>query len=245
MSKQAKAKANSKSNSTNGGDHFTRWLVIGMVALVVVTGVVFSMMSTNTKANESFTALKGYTLGEPVEASVAESQGFGLVLNPGAPVKIDIWEDPQCPICRTFEEANGEYIDELIRTKKATVIYHVLSFLGDESVQAANAAMCSAVEGHYLDFHKALYIVQPAIENSGFFTSENLIKIGDYIGLKSKSFIDCVNNGKMSNLVKSHADSMEKYKVTGTPTVFINDKLWIRKSNAFDPVEFRLAVEAG
>jgi len=243
MSKQTKAKA--KSNATSGGDHFTRWLVIGMVALVVVTGVVFSMMSTNTKANESFTALKGYTLGEPVAATVDVSQGSGLVLNPGAPVKIDLWEDPQCPICRLFEEANGEYIEELVRTKKATLVYHVLSFLGDESARAANAAMCSAVEGHYLDFNKALYLVQPTLENSGFFSSENLIKIGDHIGLKSEKFIDCINSGGMANLVRAHADSMEKYNVTGTPTVFINDKLWVRKSNAFDPVEFRLAVEAG
>lgn len=241
MSKQAKA----KSNATSGGDHFTRYLVIGMVALVVVTGVVFSIMSTNTKANESFTALKGYTLGEPVAATEDVAQGSGLVLNAGAPVKIDLWEDPQCPICRTFEQANGEYIDELVRTKKATVVFHVLSFLGDESIRAANAAMCSADEGQYLDFHKALYIVQPALENSGFFTNENLIKIGDYIGLKSKSFIDCVNNGGKAALVKAHEDSMAGYKVTGTPTVFINDKLWVRKSNTFDPAEFRLAVEAG
>lgn len=241
MSKQAKA----KSNATSGGDHFTRYLVIGMVALVVVTGVVFSIMSTNTKANESFTALKGYTLGEPVAATVDVAQGSGLVLNAGAPVKIDLWEDPQCPICRTFEQANGAYIDELVRTKKATVVYHVLSFIGDESIRAANAAMCSADEGQYLDFHKALYIVQPALENSGFFTNENLIKIGDYIGLKSKSFIDCVSNGGKAALVKAHEDSMAGYKVTGTPTVFINDKLWVRKSNTFDLAEFRLAVEAG
>lgn len=239
MSKQAKAKA------TSGGDNFTRWLVIGMVALVVLTGVVFSIMSTNTKANESFTALKGSTLGESVSATVDVAQGSGLVFNAGAPVKIDIWEDPQCPICRTFEEANGEYIEDLIRTKKATVVYHVLSFLGDESVRAANAAMCSAEEGHYLDFHKAMYIVQPTLENSGFYSSENLIKIGDYIGLKSKSFIDCVNNGGKADLVKAHEDSMAGYKVTGTPTVFINDKLWVRKSNEFNPAEFRLAVEAG
>ncbi len=237
MSKQAKA--------TSGGDQFTRWLVIGMVALVVITGVVFSMIGSSTKANESFTALKGFTVGEPVTATVDVSQGSGLVLNPGAPVKINIWEDPQCPICRLFEEANGEYIEELVRTKKATVVYHVLSFLGDESVRAANASLCSADEGHYLDFNKALYVVQPVQENSGFFTSDNLIKIGDYVGLKSKSFIDCVNNGGKADLVKAHADSMASYKVTGTPTVFINDKLWVRKSNDFNLAEFRLAVEAG
>jgi protein-disulfide isomerase len=237
MAKQVKAKS--------GGDNFTRWLVIGMVALVVVTGVVFSVMSSSTKANESFTALKGYKLGEKVSGSIDVAQGSGLVLNPGGPVKIDLWEDPQCPICQTFEQANGQYIDELVRTKKATVVFHVLSFLGDESIRTANAAMCAADEGHYLDFHKAIYIVQPALENSGFFTTANLIKIGDYIGLKSKSFTDCVTNGSKADIVKAQEASMATYKVTGTPTVFINDKLWVRKSNGFDPSEFRLAVEAG
>lgn len=237
MSKQAKA--------TKSGDNFTRWLVIGMVGLVVVTGVVFSVMSSSNKANASFTAIKGYKLGQPVAATVDPAQGSGLVLNPGGPVKIDLWEDPQCPICRTFEEANGAYIDSLVRTKKATVVFHVLSFLGDESIRTANAAMCAADEGHYLDFHKAVYLVQPALENSGFYSNANLIKIGSFLGLTSKKFTDCITNGSNVNLAKTQEDSMATYKVTGTPTIFINDKLWVRKANGFDPTEFRLAVEAG
>ena len=239
MSKQAKAK------SAGGGEHFTRWLVIGMVALVVITGVVFSMTSTSTKANESFTALAGFTLGEPVTATVDVAQGSGLVLNPGGAVQIDIWEDPQCPACRAFEESNGAYVEDLVRAKKATVVFHVLSFLGPESVRAANASMCAAEEGHYLDFHKALYTVQPALESSGFYSNENLIKIGDYIGLKTKSFTDCVINGAKLDLVKAQEDSMAKFQVQGTPTVFINGKLWERKSNSFELAEFRSAVEAG
>ena len=31
------------------GDNVTRWIVIAMVSLVVVTGVVFSMMNQNNK----------------------------------------------------------------------------------------------------------------------------------------------------------------------------------------------------
>ena len=46
MSKQAKA----KTNNTGGGDKFTRWLVIGMVTLVVATGAIFSVISQKTKA---------------------------------------------------------------------------------------------------------------------------------------------------------------------------------------------------
>ncbi len=231
--------------ATKGGDHFTRWLVIGMVALVVVTGVVFSIMSSSTKANESFDALKGYTLGEPVAATLDSAAGSGLVLNPGAPVRIDVWEDAQCPVCRVFEESIGAYLDSSVRTKKATVVYHILSFLGPESIRAANAMMCAADEGHYLDYQKSLYIVQPALENSGFFSNENLVKIGETIGVKSERFSECVTKGSKLDLVKTHADSMQAYNVQGTPTVFINGKLWQRQSNGFDLGEFRLAVEAG
>jgi protein-disulfide isomerase len=105
--------------------------------------------------------------------------------------------------------------------------------------------MCAADEGRYLDFHKALYIVQPALENSGFFSGPNLIKIGSYVGLKSKSFTDCVSKGSKLAVVKAQTDAMQKYNVRGTPTVFINGKLWERKSGVFDLNEFRLAVEAG
>jgi len=237
MSKQAKA--------ATGGDHFTRWLVIGMVSLVVITGVVFSIMSSSSKATESFTALKGFTMGEAVTATINPAAGSGLTLNPGAPVTIDLWEDPQCPVCRIFETSIGAYIDTQVRTKNATVVYHVLSFLGPESVRAANAMMCAADEGHYLDFHQAIYTVQPALENSGFFSNENLIKIGDYIGLTSKTFTDCITQGSKLEIVKAHEDSMPTYKVSGTPTVFINGKLWERKASGFDLSEFRLAVEAG
>jgi len=87
--------------------------------------------------------------------------------------------------------------------------------------------------------------VQPTLENSGFFSNANLIKIGDYIGLKSKVFTDCVNKASKFDIVKANYDSMPKYKVSGTPTVFINGKLWERKSSDFNLAEFRLAVEAG
>jgi len=42
-----------------------------------------------------------------------------------------------CPVCKNFEDANGDYIESLVREGKATVRFHVLSFLGDESVRAA------------------------------------------------------------------------------------------------------------
>ena len=238
MAKQTKAAKSS------GGDKFTRWLVIGMVTLVVASGAIFSVVGEKTKANESFAILSDFKVGPTVVSTVDEANGSGITFNNGAAKTVDIWEDPQCPVCKTFEQANGEFIDELVRTKKANVVYHVVSFLGNESVAAANAAYCAADEGRYLDFHKAMYLVQPVLENSGFFSIENLIKIGSYAGLKTQSFSDCVSKGSKLDKVKAAYESMAKYNVQGTPTVFFNGKKWERQNNAFLPSEFAAAFEA-
>jgi hypothetical protein len=50
-------------------------------------------------------------------------------------------------------------------------------------------------------------------------------------------------DGEKVELVKANYDSMAKYGVQGTPTVFIDGKLWERKSSDFNPEEFRAAVE--
>jgi len=225
-------------------DNTTRWIVIAMVLLVVVTGVVFSLMSQNNKENASLAALDGTKLKPAITSTIDPANGSAIVLNPGLTKVIDIWEDPQCPVCKNFENANGDYIESLVRDKKATVRFHVLSFLGDESVRAANASFCAADEGQYLDFHHALYAVQSPLENSGFWSNQKLIDIATKIGIKSSKFTDCVNKGSKIDVVKANYDSMAKYGVQGTPTVFINGKLWERKSSDINLAEFKAAVEA-
>jgi protein-disulfide isomerase len=225
-------------------DNTTRWIVIGMVLLVVVTGVVFSLFSQNSKESASLAGLDGTTLKPAITSTIDTTNGSPITFDNGAVTVIDVWEDPQCPVCKLFEDANGDYIESLIREKKATVRYHVLSFLGDESVRAANASFCAADEGQYLDFHHALYAVQSPLENSGFWSNETLVNIGKKIGITSKSFADCVTKGSKVEIVKANYDSMSKFGVQGTPTVFINGKKWERTQNEFSLEEFKAAVEA-
>jgi len=228
-----------------GADNSTRWIVLAMVLLVVITGVVFSMMSQNNKESVSLSALDGQSLKPAIVSTIDAENGSAITFNAGLPKVIDIWEDPQCPVCKSFEDSIGEYVNTLIREKQATVRFHVLSFLGDESVRAANAAFCAADEGQYLDFHSAIYAVQSQNENSGFWSNETLVSMGKKIGITSTKFADCVTKGQKVDLVQANLDSMSKYGVQGTPTVFINGKLWQRQTPNFDLGEFRTAVEAG
>ena len=226
-------------------DNTTRWIVIAMVALVVVTGVVFSLFGQSDKTTASLSGLDGIKLKPAVTSTIDTANGSAISFDNGAATTIDIWEDSQCPVCKLFEDANGAYVESLIREKKANVRYHVLSFLGDESARAANASFCAADEGQYLDFQKAIYAVQSTVENSGFWSNETLVEMGKKIGITSTKFEDCVTKGSKVDLVQANSESMSKFGVQGTPTVFINGKKWERTQNAFVLDEFKAAVEAG
>jgi protein-disulfide isomerase len=229
------------------GDNANRWIVLAMVLLVLGTGVAFSIMGQNNKENAPLAGLDGVSLKPAVTSTIDVDNGSAITFNPGLPTQVDVWEDPQCPGCKNFENVMGDYLDSLARDKKATVRFHMLSFKGPESVRSANAAFCAADENHFLDFHNALFSVQTPGEGSGFFSTETLIKIGKEIGIDSPKFTDCVSKGSKADLVQTHYDSMSKFGVQSTPTIFINGKIWTPTPSAvgFSLDEFRSAVEAG
>jgi len=243
------SKAKKNSVKSQSGDPFTRWLVIGMVTLVVAVGAFFMLTSEDKATTASLVALDSFTPVGEVKATVDPAQGDGIVFNAGLPLRINVFEDFQCPSCKFFEEPIGGYLTSLITEKKAEVVYHPLSFLGngqkdDESIAASNAAYCAVDEDKFLDFHKALYDVQSSVKNSGFLNDDNLIAIGKKVGISSQSFSDCVKEkSKLINVVAATA-SMERYGVRGTPTTLIAGKVWTPQRPNFDVDEFKAAVEA-
>ena len=221
-------------NQKPGKDNFTRNLVIA-----VVVGVVLIMLVPTLLSKKTDTSAK-------VPASVSADRGYGIVFNEelkGVPV-LDIYEDFQCPVCAQFEKLQGDYIESLITAKKATVVYHTLSFLGPESVNAANAAACSADEGKFLQYHRALYANQPQ-ENTGVWSTDVLGVLGQAAGIMSKKFTSCVNDMAYQGWVNNVASAGAKANVNSTPTVFINGKEIDRKSEFFSADKFKAAVERG
>jgi protein-disulfide isomerase len=219
--------------SQPGKDNFTRNLVIGVVLGVVLIMLVPTVISKQTKTSAK------------IPANVSAERGYGIVFNgdlKGVTV-LDLYEDFQCPSCARFEGTQGQYLESLIADKKATVVFHTLSFIGTESIIAANAGACSADEGKFLALHKLLYQTQPQ-ENSGAWTTEALIAAGGSVGIKSKAYKDCVTNGTYADWVTNVQASAAKADVNSTPTVFINGKQLDRNAY-YDPALFAAAVERG
>jgi protein-disulfide isomerase len=219
-------------NPAGGKDNFTRNLVIA-----VVIGVVLIMLVPTILSKQSDTTAA-------IPSSVSVEDGYGMVFNKDlADVPfIEVYEDFQCPACARFESISGDYIEELITTKKAKVAFHMLSFLGGESQLAANAAACSADQGKFLQLHKTLYANQPS-ENSGAWTSSYFSTLGLGLGISSADYDKCISSNQYMGWVKNVADEGAKRNINSTPTVFINGKEIDRDKAYASLAEFMLAIE--
>lgn len=245
MPKEPRPKNNRKVK--NAGDTVTRNIVIGMVAFVVLSGLLFTVLDKRSSSEVTLPAtiesIDSSRNGEPLVGKILPENDYGISFNEENPFRIDIWEDFQCPYCKFFETEMNEYLETLVRDNQAKVVYHMASFLGQESVRAANAVNCAVEEGRFLEYHRSLYEVQ-ASENSGIFSNKNLIEIGNRLGITSPEFESCVNDLKFKDTVSNVGASMKKNGVEGTPTVFLNGKVWNRTSAEFNLDEFKAAVEA-
>ena len=201
--------------ANSGPDKGTRNLVIAMVAFIVAVGIIFSFISNRASSNFA------------IPAAVSEADGYGIVLNPTATPTIDIWVDYQCPACRSFEVLNGGYINEIIAQKKAKVVFHPLTFIGAESIIAANAAACAADENKFVDMNLALFQNQASSENSGKWQGDAMLALGDSIGIKSDSFKECVREGNYVKWTRNVTDASASKNVNSTPTIRITVRIWI------------------
>ena len=184
-------------------------------------------------------------ISQTIPAVASEANGYAISFNTeltGVPV-LDIYEDFQCPVCMEFETVNMKYIESLITEKKATIHYHLLSFLGDESVRAANASACAADQGKFIQFHNGLYANQPRSENSGEWSNDRLIEIGANVGVSGDKFESCVNNLEYEGWVAKSAEAAAKSNVNSTPTVFVNGKEINRQTDYMSASNFKAAVE--
>ncbi|MCK9920899.1 DsbA family protein [Frankia sp. AgPm24] len=189
-------------------------IVGGAVVLVLALIAVLGFLVQNSREES-----KPVVLPAP-----ATGTDHGIIVGKAsAPVTVDMYEDFQCPACEALETQTGPTIGTLLDQGKIKIDYHMMSFLGPESVRAANAAAAAANEGRFRELHEVLYANQPE-EKTGGFTNATLIELGAKAGLTSQAYKDAVNNGTYDGYVHKVDQDASKADVTGTPTVIINGK---------------------
>ena len=178
--------------------------------------------------------------GEVVTASAAQRDGRVLG-EASAPVIITAWADFQCPVCKTANlSVLPAIIEEYVNTGRAQLHYRYFSFLGDESVRAAEAAEAAAAQGKFWEYHDALFTYQGA-ENSGAFSDDRLVQLAQLVGLDVAAFEASLDSGEYEGVVKAELNEGRDRGVHGTPTFFVNGE---RVADWRDADAFRALIES-
>lgn len=147
--------------------------------------------------------------------------------DPNAPVIIEVFEDFQCPACKTFsEQIEPQIVDTYVATGDVSYIFRQYPFLDDraprnESDQAANASMCAGDENRFWDYHDMLFANWNG-ENQGAFNDKRLVAFAEALGLDMPSFNECFIANGHKDEIDSDLALGTTFGVTGTPSVLVN-----------------------
>lgn len=132
-----------------------------------------------------------------------------------------LFEDPQCPYCRQFEELNGASVDAAVDAGQLTVEYRMRCFLGQESVRADNALALAAEVGLFDELRKALFVAQPP-EGTGGFTTDDLVRLGAQVGLTASDFVSGIEDARYETWILRRESLYETEDPQGTPAAWLN-----------------------
>ncbi len=147
------------------------------------------------------------------------------------PVKVILYEDLQCPVCRAFEQANGAFLDEAVKNGDISIEYRLLAFLdraspNQYSSRAGSAALCAFDSGGGEAYKKAanlLWANQPQ-ENSAGPEDAALVDTLDQAGVSGDAVEACVLKGTFVPWLEEATEASRDAKITGTPTVIVDGK---------------------
>jgi hypothetical protein len=147
--------------------------------------------------------------------------GGVLVGSEGARRRLVLFEDPQCPYCRQFEQVSGDLLRREVAAGAVAVEYRMRSFLGVESVRADNALALAAESGRFDQLRSQVFAHQPA-EQSGGFTNADLIDLGQRAGLTNPDYQLGVREGRYQQWVIETERAFADQDPQGTPAALLD-----------------------
>lgn len=157
-----------------------------------------------------------------------------------APATVIEFADFQCPYCAIAQgtssfakqEGTGQYADlfqsagkleQLANAGKIRFIYVSMSFLGQESVNSAQAALCANDQGKFWQMHDALFAANDGSEDDGKYSVSSLETLAAGIsGLDTTTFNGCLSSAKYASEVTQIGNAASSAGVQGTPTFYVN-----------------------
>ncbi|MGY1618898.1 DsbA family protein [Geodermatophilus sp. SYSU D00691] len=189
-------------------------------ALVAVAVVVTIVVQGHRTATAADSVTPAHTTDDGTTVVVGSAD---------APVTVDLYEDFQCPVCKSFEDAAGPALASSVADGTVQVRYHGMAFLDtsandDYSTRALNAAAAvldTAGSDAFEAFHDLLYANQPAEGGSGL-TDDQLVDYAVQAGASGEQVEQAVRDLTYGDWVQRVTDQASQDGVTGTPTVLVD-----------------------
>lgn len=189
-----------------------RPVVVGAIVVTVLLAVALIAVAS------------GAFRSDPATGIVVRQPQPGRALGPeNAPVKIVEYSDFQCPFCaRAATDLLPPIEAQYIANGTVRFEYQPVAFLGQESMLAAEAALCAEDQQQFWAMHDKLFASQ-AGEERGQFAIANLKRFAQEIGLDRAQFEPCLDSHKYQDKVLELTREAQARGVEGTPTFFVNN----------------------
>lgn len=214
-----------KNRSKQKRQDFWVILTISLIALAIVGVIVVSKLP------------KGVATITSSEKPNANGLNMG---NPNASVKVIEFADFQCPYCQLYwQDVEPTIIKDYIATNKIYYTYSPMAFIGQESIDAEEAAYCANDQNAFWQYRDYLLNNHTA-ENAGDFTQDKLIEFARKLNLDVNTFKSCLTSGKYVKQVNDNNTYAQQQGVNSTPTIMVNGKAY-SSSDALSAIQSALA----
>lgn len=195
------------------------YILLGIVAVAIVIAAI--LFIPNLIPAGDFVQIT------PVSRPMVDGRSLG---DPNAPVKIEVYEDFQCPACRSYSsDIEPQLIDNYVATGQVYYTYRHFPFLDDnslrkESDQSANASMCASAQDRFWDYHDILFANWDG-ENQGAFSDKRLVAFAEAIGLEMNAFKDCFSANQFQTEIETDLTTGRNTGISGTPSILVNGRI--------------------
>ncbi len=199
-----------------------------LVAVAVIGGAVLWYGSRGTQAS---TAAPGTPL------PVAAADGFkGYTLgSDSAPIDVTEYSDFECPFCAQFATVQMPVVrSQLIATGRVRWRYRDFPLPTHAySRYAALAAQCAGEQAKFWDMHDQLFDHHQWAQTGK--NPRNLFRdFGKAIGLDLDKYDACMDGQRYAGRIQASVQEGEARGVKGTPTFFVNGRLYEGRSTSDD-----------
>ena len=202
-------------------------LVIGAgiaVACIFCGVLMVNMINDETIPILDETPQKQTEIAKKQPLSVFIDNASPVLGNPNAPITVVEFGDYQCTFCsKFFHETENSIVTNYVKTGKVKILFKDFVILGQDSINAANAAHCANDQKLFWEYHSMLYN-NWAGEDTGWADLAHLHEFANTLGLDMDVFSTCMSDLKWNELVNLSRIDGQKLGVSGTPTFFVIDQ---------------------